>query len=332
MIKWTLAVFLLTTQALAYVPTVESLFRHGPNPDITANGVSLTLVVRRFEGSATKDPQKNESSLLTDSKTEDFYKLFFTRINSEIMKVAQTRYENSSFSEASLLEKEYFTNFSAYTLKGSDESSEKGIFHAMLRSIVFNDGAFVVNYLKTLNVPVKLNGEIINRQKVEYLANYKQYLLSINKDRTSRKTLTNPMKPEDAGARDRVEQVMSESMYVDQKQVKLSREDGQMSWLISAGAFEAVLSYKEREIQKIKYKTAAGEIEIQCKDYWLANGTHAIPKYLIVKDFKGESYQVELTNFRHYLEKESDLVNRLKKWDELLKNKTSQEPKPAFIL
>ncbi len=332
MIKWTVTFLFLTSQALAYVPTVESLFRHGPNPDVTANGVSLTLTVKRYEGAPGKENQKTESSLLSDTKAEDYYKLFFTRVNSEIMKVAQTRYENSGFSESSLLDKQYYPNFTSYTLKNSDESAEKGIFHSMLRSILFNDGAFVVNYLKTLNVPVKLNAEIINRQKVELLASYKQYLLSINKDRTSRKTLINPLKPEDSVARDRVEQVMSEPMYVDQKHVKLSREGGEMSWLVTAGTFEAVFSYKNREIQKIKYKTAAGEIEIQCKDYWLGNGTHALPRYLIVKDFKGEVYQVELTNLRHYVEKESDLLNRLKKWDELLKAKESHEPKPAFIL
>jgi hypothetical protein len=45
--------------------------------------------------------------------------------------------------------------------------------------MIFNDGVFLINYLKTLNVPVKLNNEIINRQKVEYLASYKQYLIAV---------------------------------------------------------------------------------------------------------------------------------------------------------
>jgi hypothetical protein len=41
---------------------------------------------------------------------------------------------------------------------------------------------------------------------------------------------------------------------------------------------------------------------------------------------------VEILNLRHYLEKESDIVSRLKKWDSLLKGKESLEPKPSFVL
>ena len=69
-----------------------------------------------------------------------------------------------------------------------------------------------------------------------------------------------------------------------------------------------------------------------CKDDWLANGSHSLPRYILVKDYKGELFQVEILNLRHYLEKESDIVSRLKKWDSLLKGKESLEPKPSFVL
>jgi len=329
--KISIILVFISFQARAYIPTVESLFRHGPNPDVNANGVAVTLVVKKMEPTGSTQ-NTGESGLLTETKSEDFYKIFFTRINSETMRVAQSRYENASFNEASLIGKIYFPNFSAYTIKPSIEESEKGIFHAMLRSLVFNDGAFLVNYLKSMNVPVKLNSEIINREKVEHLAAYKQYLVAINKDRNLRKTEKNPLKPDDPDTREKIDLVMNSPMYVDQGQVRLSREDGDISWLISADPFEAVVSYKEREIRKIKFKSQLGDYEIICKDYWLANGTHSMPRFIIVKDYKGESFQVEVLNLRQYLEKETDLINRLKKWDTLLKGKESQVPRPAFLL
>lgn len=328
--KLALLLAIISTSALAYVPTVESLFRHGPNPDVSANGVAITFVVRKAEAGAK--PQGQESSLVAEAKSEDFYKMFFTKVSNDVMKVAQTRYENNTFSEASLMEKIYYSNFSAFTVKGSMEESEKGLFHAMLRSIVFNDGHFMVGYLKSMGIPVKFNSEIINKEKVEHLAEYKRYLVAVSKDRNARKNMTNPLKPEDAAQRGKIDAVMEEPMYVDQKQVKLSREDGEMSWLINAGQFDAVVSYKNREISKIKYRSQLGEYEIQCKDYWLANGTHAMPRYILVKDYKGENYQIEVLNLRHYLEKEADLVNRLKKWDTILKGKESTDPKPPFVL
>jgi hypothetical protein len=57
-----------------------------------------------------------------------------------------------------------------------------------------------------------------------------------------------------------------------------------------------------------------------------------LPRYILVKDFKGESFQIELTNLRHYPEKEDDLAKRLKKWDLILKGKDSTEARPEFLL
>ena len=331
MIKLIIALFLLSSNTFSYVPTAESLFRHGSNPDVTANGVALTFAIRKIDA-IPKTDAKIDVSLLNETKSDDYYKMFYTKIGQDVWKVAQTRYENPSFSEASLLEKHYFPNFTSFTIKGSAEESEKGIFQGMLISMIFNDGTFLINYLKSLGIPVKLNNEIINRQKVTYLASYKQYLFAINKDRTSRKNEVNPLKPEDPVLREKVDLAMNEPMYVDQKQVKLSRENGEISWLLNAEPFEAVISYKDKEIQRIKYKTQLGEYEIICKDYWLANGSQSLPRYILVKDFKGEMLQVEILNLRHYLEKESDIVARLKKWDAILKGKESLEPKPPFVL
>lgn len=331
MIKMVFLFSLVSLQCFAYVPSVESLFRHGSNPDVTSNGVALTLSVKKIEAGGKASSPTN-STLLTDTKDVEFYKLYFTRVTSELMKVAQTRYTSDTFSDNSLVDKQYYSSFSAYTIKGSAEDSEKGIFFGMLKSIIFNDGTFILNYLKSLNIPVKLNNEIINRQKVEYLASYKQYLVAINKDRTARKNIQNPLKPDDAAARDKIEAVMNEPMYVDQNQVKLANDNGQLSWLISAGPFEAYISQNERRVQRIKYKSLLGEYEILCKDYWLANGTHSFPRFIMVKDFKGESFQVEVLNLKHYLEKESDLLARLKKWDGALKGKSSHDPRPPFLL
>jgi hypothetical protein len=43
-------------------------------------------------------------------------------------------------------------------------------------------------------------------------------------------------------------------------------------------------------------------------------------------------YQIEILNLRQFIEKESDLISRLKKWDSLLKGKESHAPKPPFLL
>lgn len=327
-----LVLCLFAFNAFAYVPTVESLFRHGANPDVNTNGSNITLIVKRVEG--TKDSQTNSSqdvSLLADAKAEDYYKLFFTK-GADSSKVAQTRYSNTSFSEASLLHKVYYPNFSSYTIKPSLEFSEKGIFFGVMTSLLYNNGAHLLNYLKSLGVPVKLNNEIINREKVEFLADYKRYLVLIGRDRNARKTEMNPMRPEDPAAQARVDAIMSEPLYTDMKQVKLARDLGEIAWVVSAEGFEAVFSYKERHLQKITYKSSAGEFEIICKDYWLADGMHYLPRFMLIRGYNGQQYQVEITNLKRYSEREDDIVKRSQNWDKILKGKESPETRPEFLL
>lgn len=325
MIKFVFIILLFSLSAFAYVPTVESLFRNGANPDVTVNGAMINLVVRKpgVVQEATDASSENK-------KSEDFYKIFFTRATGDSLKIAQTRYSNSSYSESSLLEKVYFASFSPYTMKSTPEEIEKGLWIALLQSMIFNNGSHLVNYLKTLAVPVRLNNELINRDKVELLASYKQYLAITNKDRTAK--IANPLRPEDPAEKEKVERVMSEPMYIDTNQVKLSREGGEAAWLVSAAPFEGIVSYKDRDIHAIRFKSNAGEFEITCKNFWLANGTHRMPRNLTIKNVKGETFEIEITNLRQYQEKEEDLVRRLKNWDQILKGRQSKEPKPDFLL
>ncbi|WPU65359.1 hypothetical protein [Peredibacter starrii] len=331
MIKIVLASLFLASAAHAYVPTVESLFRHGSNPDVTGNGISLTMVVKKM-GEEKTPATTQDASLVQDSRPEDFYKIFITHNPNDSLKIAQTRYKNATFSESSLEHKIYYPNFTSYTVKTDIEQLERGLFFSLINSLTLNNGSHMVNYLKQLGVPVRLNNELINREKVEFLADYKRYLVTIAKDRNAKKTEVNPMRPDDREARERAERIMNESMYTDTKQVKLSRDDGQIAWVVNAGPFEAVFAYKSRDLQKIRYKSQAGELEMVCKDYWLANGTHAMPRYILIKSLNGQSYQVEITNLRHYVEKEADLVRRLNNWDQILKGKESSELRPEFLL
>lgn len=322
MIKFAFLFCALTSTAFAYVPTVESLFRHGGNADMlsSANTVTMTLKVQRVP------PTVEEGK-----RAEDFYKIFITKTNNDSMKLSQTRYENNSYSEASLEQKVYYPNFTAHTISPNPEQIEKGIFFALMRSLTLNDGEHMVQYLKSLGVPVKLNSELINREKIEVLAAYKKYLIAVNRDR--KKNEINPLRPEDASERARIEKIMAESMYVDTKQVKLTREGTDMAWMTTAGPFTASVSYDKKNPLKIKYQSESGEFEISCHDYWLADGVHYLPKYFLIKNFNGELYRVDLGSYRQYTEREDDLVNRLQKWDQLLKGKeTATTARPEFLL
>jgi hypothetical protein len=318
-------------KTMAYVPTVESLFRHGSNPDISTNAIVISLSVKRVHAGGGEEGRSNREASLFQDKAQDYYKLFLNR-SGENLKVSQARYNNANFSDNSLVHKTYYPNFTPFTIKPSVESAERGLFFGLIQSLVLNQGAPLVSYLKSIGVPVRLNNEIINRQKVELLARYKRYLLLVAKDKNARKSELNPLKPSDVSAKDRVEAILSQPMYVNTNQVSLSREGGQVAWSVGAGSFEASVSYKQREVQKVKYKSESGEFEIICKDYWLANGTHALPRLMLIKTFSGQLFEIEITNMRHFVEREDDLLKRLRNWDQILKGKESAEARPEFLL
>lgn len=326
MIRLLISAVLFSFNAVAYVPTVESLFRHGSNPEVTSNGVAFTMAIKRIV------PGQVNAENPPEIAAQDYFRIFLTKATGDNLKVAQARYKDNTFSEGSLDHKVYYSNFTPYTMKPAVEQMEKGIFFALVNSLAYNNGSHMVNYLKTLGVPVKLNSDLINREKIEYLASYKRYLVTINQNKAAKKTEVNPLRPEDIAARERVETVMNESMYVDTKQVRLVKDEGEMAWLVEAGPFTASFAYNSRDLMKLVFKSAAGELEIICRNYGLLNGTHRFPRTMLIRDFSGDNYQVDVTDLRHYVEREDDIVRRLKKWDTILKGKESPNPRPDFLL
>jgi hypothetical protein len=318
-----LVLFFISGFAHGYVPTVESLLRHGANPDVNVNGISFNLIVKKSETTSSPENKINEE--------KDYYKIFFTRTE-DGLKVAQTKHSGAVFSDSTLEHKVSFSGASPFTLKPSVENAEKGVFYGLLNSLAFNNGSYLLNYLKSLGVPVKLNNEIINREKVELLADYKRYLVVINNNRNAKKTEVNPLYPVDPVAKERVNAIMASPMYTDTNQVKLSKVDGQMSWLIEAGPFHAVIAHESRDIQSLTYKSVAGDFEIYCKDYWAVDGSHKIPRYLILKTFSGQKYEIEITGARYQQDNDDDIQRRLRHWDKILSGKDSSTLRPEFLL
>lgn len=307
-----LALFIVNT-AFAYTPTVESLFRHGSNPEVTTNALNMSFSV--------KD--------LASPDVVQFYKIYFDVFDQQTLKVSQTAYNSDSFSEGSLLKKVYHSQLSAVNFK--NQSVDKGLFYSLLHSIILNDGGFIVDYLKLSGVSVRHNSELLNDEKIALMKEYKNYLVAINNDRSLKKTLHSPLRPESEQGQERANRLMNEPMYKDTEQVKLSSYEGKPAWLAEASGFQAYFSYEERRPLKIRLKTSTGETEIQCLDYWRPDAAHAIPKKMIVKTSKGEMFQVETLSLRYYNEKEDDLLKRLRHWDEILRTPKELVLRPDFL-
>lgn len=311
--KFFIYLFFIINTAFAYTPTVESLFRHGSNPEVTTNALSIGLKVTD----------------LADASQSQYYKIYFSVFDGHNLKVSQTAYNQDSFSEGSLQHKFYQSHLTPIYFK--NHSVDKAAFYSLIHSILLNDGQFMVDYLKIAGIPVRHNRELLNSEKIGLMKEYKQYLVSINGDRSLKKSMTSPLRPEGAVAQEKADKLLNEPMYLDTNQVKLSSFEGKPAWHIQAGDFQSYISFEERRPIKFKLKTAQGEVDIHCLDYWRPDAAHAIPKKMIIKTSKGEIFQVETLSLRHYNEKEDDLVKRLRHWDEILRSHKEIPARPDFL-
>lgn len=322
--KLLIALLFYTQAALAFVPTVESLFRNGSNPDITGNVAILNLKISKMDPSGIIQD--------TSSMASEHYRVYYTKFSDDIYKLNQFKFSDDSFSDNKIVHLSYYPNFNAFSFANQPNAVEKSLFYGVLNSLVLQDGSFLVSYLKSLGLPLKLNKEIINREKIQYLAQYKQYLMTINQDKEARKSLENPLRPSDPAKREKVESVMNESMYIDTHQVKLSKDSGEMSWRVSVGGFDASVSYSKRYLQKVTFKGPSGDLEFLFKDYGLVNSNHVLPKQILIRDFNGENYQIEILSLRYSNLTENGYVKKLKEWDKAVKEQNVEVLRPGFML
>ena len=322
--KFLLLFFVLSQTAWSYVPTVESLFRNGSNPDMNGNVAIVNLKVTKVDPSGIVQDEKNSNS--------EYFRIYYTRSSDDVVKLNQFKFPDQSFNEDDFVHRTYYSNFNAFTLANQPSSVEKSLFYGVMQSLVLQDGQYLVNYLKSKGLPLRLNKEIINREKINLLAQYKQYLVTINQDKEARKTLENPLRPNSADKREHVEKVMNESMYVDTQHVVLAKEGSDMSWKVSAGGFDASVSYDKRYLQKLGFKGENGDIEFIFKDYGLVNATHVLPRFILIRDFNGDNYQVEVLNLRYASLNDASFVKKLREWDQKAKARNVEVLRPSFLL
>lgn len=322
--KFLLCLLFIAQSSWGYVPTVESLFRNGSNPDITGNVAILNFKISKMDPSGIIQD--------TSSFTKENYQVHYVKFNDEVYKLNQFKFSGDGFNEKDIIHHAYYPNYNAFSFANQPNAVDKSFFYGILNSLVLQDGSFLVNYLKSLGLPLKLNKEIINREKIQYLAQYKQYLVTINQDREARKTLENPLRPSDPAKREKVDSVMNESMYVDTQQVKLSKDSGEMSWKVSVGGFDASVSYNKRHLQKIVFKTQSGEVEFLFKDYGLVNANHVLPKQILIRDVHGDNYQIEIVNLRYTNITENAYLKKLKEWDKTAREQSVEILRPGFML
>ena len=317
--KIIVSLLLISWSAIGYVPTVEGLFRHGNNPDVTTNALVLSASITPHNPFAEKT--ENPVSPL-------WVKWIYNVTPHGKLKLTQLLYSSAAMNEASLLDKIYVAELSPKSFTAAN--TEKGLLLALLNSMLINDGSFMIDFLQHHGVSVAANTEILNQEKTALLYRYRAWLAQTKGGRAAGAE-ESPLNPSNPTERERVSRLMNSSMYLDSGKVSLSRYQGEPAWQIRTESFEAFVDDAKREVRQVVLRQSNGEIDITCHNDLLINGTHRMPKYLIIKTTLDQHYNVSFISLRHFNESQSELLNRLQKYDQVLSQKRSPVERPSFL-
>lgn len=307
-------------KAQAYVPTVESLFRHGANADVTTNALMISAKVALVNPYAEKAEQTEGSAL--------WVKWVYNVTPQGRLKLTQLIYRAASMTEASLVDKSYVAELSPLAFDASPEMGERGLFMGLINSLLINDGSFMVEFLHNRGVNVRLNAEIINQEKKALLGRYRAWLIRTKGGRTAGAE-PSPLAP--ATDRAAVEKIMASPMYADTQQVVLSRYQGEPAWQIKGDTFEGWVSDATRDVRQLVLRTGAAEVDIQCRDYVLYNGTHSFPRQIVVKGQQDQFWQIDVIGLKHFNETAAELLARLRRHDQVLMQRKEVVARPSFL-
>ncbi|MBY0516104.1 MAG: hypothetical protein K2P81_04300 [Bacteriovoracaceae bacterium] len=319
--KILLATFFITLQAWAYVPTLESLLRHGANPDIGSNSVVLSAKLTQVNPFAEKAEQENASI---------WVKWVYNITAHGKLKLTQLVYRSSAMNDASLVDKKFISELSPLSFGDSPAKAELGAFLSSLNSLLINDGSFMVEFLKTRGASVKLNSELFDVEKRALLNRYKYWLVKTKGGREI-KDEESPLNPSSATDREKVDAILARPMYQDTGHITLSRHLGEPSWVAKGEMFDVWVGDSNRYLKEVTLKVGAAELNLQFRNYILFNGTHSLPRQIYIKNLQDQYWQVDLISVKGFSESSQDLIARLRRYDQILSQKREDVQKPDFL-
>lgn len=333
--KLVLIFLMISNQSLCAMPTVEGLFRNVSNKEPTGNLIVVTAQVEPLEL-----PLK-ENSLITApmvSSTQDnlkpaYYKWLISLEREGYIDMIQVSYSGADLKEGQVKSTRYLPGLRKVV--ASDSSLERSLFYGLLSMFVLNESAMIGGILSKYAQGYVSNKDLMSREKLNLYYRYKDYL----EKRQVNDTLTSPLEPEDTEKAQVVKETMAAPMYRDVGNVKLMRADGELVWKVDLKSMMAYFSNEGHRLKRLEYQSPLGDLKLIADDYVLFNGTHELPKTVIIKDMAQKSWKLRFTGLSHLNNRSTPFTKRAQEYAEHAKGnatKTVASPdvvqvRPPFI-
>ncbi len=329
-------ILLLTNLAHSYVPSVESLFRNNGNSEISSNTVVLNMKIEKLKIDSEEAEKKSLANSSLNTFDKGFFKLLYVNEeNKNNVKLLQLSYKDQEMKPTDINGMKYVDHFNKFPFAKGVESTEQGLFYSLMSTLVLNDGFMMINFLRSRGVSVRYNEEIINKDKVDVLLKYKDYLNAVNRDKDLKTTVTSPLTPENEDQRLKVRGLLKAPFFKETVSVKRVKEKNTFYWKVETDNFSAKFDNESRNLVEMELNTTWGSIAISCKDYILFDGVHEFPKYIYYKDLQGQYFKIEMVSMKQFTQTENSFQKNFSKYQDNLSENKSDEIKvlkPSFLL
>lgn len=291
-----LGLLLLSANTLyAAYPTPEGLFRYGPTLDQQGDLILLDLVVHPEKKIEEVEKHPNYIQLLIAPRDQ----------RAELL---QLEFARPGFEEKDIIDFQYWPNW-GHAL-GHEATSIRNLFYAIVGMYTLNEGEFMRDLLLRSVPDFKSNRELINFEKRSLMEAKRDYLAQIRNNPDLQESLVSPLRPEDPEERKKVEDIMRMPTYFKADNLFLEREGRNFYWYLRYDNFNAKFSVKNQRIKSLMFRMAEAPIRMRFGEYVVFDGRRELPRYIILETPRGETYRIEVANFRRVVRR-GDRVSQL---------------------
>jgi hypothetical protein len=262
---------MISSSVFASVPTEEGLLRNLSNADLPGSFITVKMMVQS----------------LSEQEKSEYLKIQLALEGTRIIAL-QTIYSNGQMLNSQVKSAKYIPDL--LTQIKREKVPERSLFYGVMMMLTTNRSAGFEAFLEKNGVSVVKNKTILNEDKMKLLRAYRAHLVNSK----GRSDAGSPLNPGDPKAKEKVLELFRANTFERAKNVELVKKDNEFMWKVDWKSAQGFFSNEERQFREIDYNTGVGDaqIKIEASNYLLFNGTNELPKYLNMKDSKGNLFKL----------------------------------------
>ncbi len=306
-------------------PTMEGLFRNVNSADVEGELTLVRFMVEELKNEGVLKQVKVEEAtetsnvqpLMMEEKSEPkFIKLLLSKEKDDRIGLVQLEFKDNKMNNNEVTRVEYFGDIVKQVI--TEPSLSKKLFYSLILMYTMNDSRSISDTLKKIDMDFKTNKESIDKEKMDFLKKYKNYLEAIKRDPDLKESVPNPLKPESEEEREFVKKLERSSIYTNSEKIKLVRKENEFFWELGLNNINALFENKTGRLNRLKLSFLGGDIDVRANDYLLFNGVHELPKNIIIRNSDQRLYRIVMIDYKNYQNSSKSLSKRAEEYQKFL--------------